>query len=197
MSWLPIIPLSSFYNLPSGPPISLSELPTASTTQMDPSLMAESLPVGQSAPATPAAPSMDIRPLPIPAWSLSHVCPSAKSMRNSWQMTSTNFSMPSSQSISTLHLIPRSLTMEGGYKNCSRKGHMYWVQSWDSQEQGQESAHLGTDVSYFYFYFYLFLYISDWLTMYDRVAPTRNQHDIQWPVKLRRTWLFLQQSLAN
>src|SRR5882724_6260027 len=60
MSWLPIIPLSSFYNLPSGPPISLSEFPTASTTQIDPSLMAKSLPVGQSAPATPAAPSMDI-----------------------------------------------------------------------------------------------------------------------------------------
>src|SRR5882724_2873600 len=66
MSWLPIIPLSSFYNLPSGPPIHLSELPTASTSQIDPSLMAESLPVGQSAPATPAAPSMDILAPSIP-----------------------------------------------------------------------------------------------------------------------------------
>ena len=66
MSWLPIIPLSSFYNLPSGPPISLSELPTASTTQIDPSLMAESLPVGQSAPATPAEPSMDILAPSVP-----------------------------------------------------------------------------------------------------------------------------------
>jgi len=46
--------------------------------------------------------------------------------------------------------------------------------------------------------FYLFLYISDWLTIYDRAAP-RNRHDLpgQWPVKLRRTRLFLHQSLAN
>src|SRR5882724_10053181 len=56
MSWPPIIPPSSFYNLPSGPPISLSELPTASTTQIDPSLMAESPPVGQSATDIPSIP---------------------------------------------------------------------------------------------------------------------------------------------
>src|SRR5882724_11079632 len=67
MSWLPIIPPLYFYNLPSGPPISLSELPTASTTQIDPSLMAESLPVGQSTPATPAAPSMDIPAPSVPS----------------------------------------------------------------------------------------------------------------------------------
>src|SRR5882724_2495119 len=65
MSWPPIIPPSSFYNLPSGPPISVSELSTAST-KIDPSLMAESLPVGKSAPATPAAPSMDIRAPSVP-----------------------------------------------------------------------------------------------------------------------------------
>src|SRR5882724_13610611 len=66
MSWQQIIPPSSFYNLPSGPPISVSELPTVSTTQIDPSLMAESPPVGQSAPATPAAPSVDIPAPSIP-----------------------------------------------------------------------------------------------------------------------------------
>src|SRR5882724_4946902 len=65
MSWPPIIPPSSFYNLPSGPPISVSELSTAST-KIDPSLMAESLPVGKSAPATPAAPSIDIPAPSIP-----------------------------------------------------------------------------------------------------------------------------------
>ena len=32
--------------------------------------------------------------------------------------------------------------------------------------------------------------------MYDRAAPTRNRHDLQWP-KLRRTQLFLHQSLAK
>src|SRR5882724_7527955 len=76
---------------------------------------------------------------------------------------------------------------------------MYWARSSNSQEQGQESAHLGTGASYFYFYFYSFLYISDWLTIYDRVAPTKNTHDLpgQWPVKLRRTWLFLHQSPEN
>src|SRR5882724_3823362 len=52
--------------LSSGPPISLSELPAASTTQIDPSLMAESPPVGQSAPATPAAPRVDIPAPSIP-----------------------------------------------------------------------------------------------------------------------------------
>src|SRR5882724_6167359 len=67
MSWLPIIPPSSFYNLPSGPPISLCELPTASTTQIDPSLMAASPPDGQSAPTTPAAPSVDIPAPSIPS----------------------------------------------------------------------------------------------------------------------------------
>src|SRR5882724_4459222 len=66
MSWPPIILPSSFYNPPSGPPISLCELPTASTTQIDSSLMAASLPVGQSAPATPAAPSVDILAPSIP-----------------------------------------------------------------------------------------------------------------------------------
>ena len=57
---------TSFYNLPSGPPISLCELPTASITQIDPSLMAASPPVGQSAPDTPAAPSVDIPAPSIP-----------------------------------------------------------------------------------------------------------------------------------
>src|SRR5882724_1097205 len=38
-----------------------------------------------------------------------------------------------------------------------------------------------------FIHFYPFLYISDWLTIYDRAAPTRTQHDPQWPVKLRRT----------
>src|SRR5882724_13150230 len=47
--------------------------------------------------------------------------------------------------------------------------------------------------------FYSFLYISDWLTIYDRAALTRNRHDLpgQWPMNLRRTRLFLHQSLAN
>src|SRR5882672_10825410 len=70
MSWPPISP-SSLYNLPSGPPTSLCQLPTASgphspslftTPQINPSLMTALLPVGKSAPATPAAPSVDIQP---------------------------------------------------------------------------------------------------------------------------------------
>src|SRR5882724_5602034 len=72
MSW-PLIPPSSFYNLPSGPPNSLCQLPTAAgpcspslltapivNPQIDPTLMAPLPPVGKSAPATPAAPSMEI-----------------------------------------------------------------------------------------------------------------------------------------
>ena len=70
MSW-PLISLSSFYNLPSGPPTSLCQLPMASgphspslftAPQINPSLMTALPPVGQSAPATPAAPSVDIQP---------------------------------------------------------------------------------------------------------------------------------------
>src|SRR5882724_8348617 len=72
MSW-PLIPPSSFYNLPSGPPNSLCQLPTAAgpcspslltapivNPQIDPTLMAPLPPVGKSAPAIPAAPSMEI-----------------------------------------------------------------------------------------------------------------------------------------
>src|SRR5882672_4941318 len=70
MPWPPISP-SSFYNLPSGPPTSLCQLPMASgphspslftAPQINPSLMKASPPVGKSSPATPAAPSMDIQP---------------------------------------------------------------------------------------------------------------------------------------
>src|SRR5882724_5295952 len=69
MSWQPIPP-SSFYNLSSGPPTGLCQLPTASghspslpliICQNDPSLMVASLLVGQSVPATPI-PSMHIQP---------------------------------------------------------------------------------------------------------------------------------------
>src|SRR5882724_2340194 len=72
MSW-PLIPPSSFYNLPSGPPNSLCQLPMATgpcstslltapivNPQIDPTLMAPLPPVGKYAPATPAAPSMEI-----------------------------------------------------------------------------------------------------------------------------------------
>src|SRR5882672_7660833 len=70
MSW-PLISPSSFYNLPSGPPTSLCQLPTASgphspslftAPQINPLLMTALPPVRQSAPATPAAPSVDIQP---------------------------------------------------------------------------------------------------------------------------------------
>src|SRR5882672_8893540 len=88
MSWPPIS-LSSFYNLPSGPPTSLCQLPTASgphspslftTSQINPSLMTASLPVGKYAPATPAAPSVDIQPpsdpssKPVPRVSKRKIC---------------------------------------------------------------------------------------------------------------------------
>ena len=108
MSWPPIIPPSYFYNLPSGPPISQYELPTASTTQIGPSLMAESPPVRPLLHLQYLA--WTSQPLLFPAQNLSHVCPSTKSMRNSQQMTSTNFSVPSSQPIPTLCLVPRSPT---------------------------------------------------------------------------------------
>jgi len=92
MFWQPI-PSSSFYNLPSGPPTSLCQLPTASephspslfttpitNSEIDPSLMAASPPVRQSAPATPAAPSMDHLPpskpssKPVPCVSKGTIC---------------------------------------------------------------------------------------------------------------------------
>src|SRR5882672_7524131 len=92
MSWLPIAP-SSFYNLPSGPPTSLCQLPMASgphspslfttpiiDTQIDPSLMAALPQVGKYSPATPAAPSMDIQPpsnpslKPVPHVSKCKIC---------------------------------------------------------------------------------------------------------------------------
>ena len=201
MSWPPIIPPSSFYNLPSGPPIHLSELPTASTSQIDPSLMAESLPVGQSAPATPAAPSMDILAPSIPCLNLSHMCPSAKCMRNSRQMTLTNFSVPSSQSIPTLHLIPRSPTNGRRLQKLfKQRVHVLGAIMRLSRTRSRVCS-LGYRCVLFlifnFIHFYPFLYISDWLTIYDRAAPTRTQHDPQWPVKLRRTQLFLHQCPAN
>src|SRR5882724_7040322 len=74
MSWQPIPP-SSFYNLSSGPPTGLCQLPTASghspslpliISQIDPSLMVASPPIGQSGPATPT-PSMHIQPSSDPS----------------------------------------------------------------------------------------------------------------------------------
>src|SRR5882724_6167361 len=50
------------------------------------------------------------QPLPFPPRSLSHTSPSAKSVRNSRQMTLTNFFVLSFQSILTWCLIPRSPT---------------------------------------------------------------------------------------
>src|SRR5882672_4406004 len=88
MSWPPISP-SSFYNLPSGPPTSLCQLPMASgphspslftSPQINPSLMTASLPVRKSASVTPAAPSVDIQPpsnpssKPVPHVSNCKIC---------------------------------------------------------------------------------------------------------------------------
>ena len=129
MSWPPISP-SSFYNLPSGPPTSLCQLPMASgphspslfiAPQINPSLMTALPPVGQSAPATPAAPSVDIQPHLIPPQSLSPMSPSTKSMRNSQGMTLTNFSMQSSQSIPSWRLVPRSWTNGRRSQNLSKQ----------------------------------------------------------------------------
>src|SRR5882724_7916698 len=87
MSWQPILP-SLFYHLPSGPPTSLCQLPTASghspllpliISQNDPSLMVAFPTVRQSAPATPA-PSMHIQPpsypslTPVPHVSKCKIC---------------------------------------------------------------------------------------------------------------------------
>jgi len=159
--------------------------------------MAESPPVGQSAPATPAAPRVDIPALSIPCLkpvlhvSKHKICEefSANDIDQLLHaiISANPYLAPCSQITNKWKEVTKIVQAEGA---CIGHDH-------ETQEQGQESAHLGTGVSYFYFYFYSFLYISDWLTMYDRVAPTRNQHDLQWPMKLRRTWLFLHQSPAN
>ena len=123
-------------------------------SEIDPFLMTALPPVRQSVLATPTAPSMDHPPPSKPSSkSVPHVS-RCKSTRSSWGMTSITApcchlgqSLPGT-------LSPDHREIEGGHTDCSSRGCMNYVQSWDSEGQGQVHAQLGTGASQVYWFIY-------------------------------------------
>src|SRR5882724_9744182 len=92
--------------------------------QIDPSFMAESLPVGQSAPATPAAPSVDILAPSVPC---SKPVPHVSKCKICEEFSANDINQLLHAVISVNpYLEPHSQIT--GYKNHSSRGCMYWAQ---------------------------------------------------------------------
>ena len=205
MSWL-LIPPSYFYNIPSGPPTSLCQLPTAAgpcppllfTTpivnpQIDPTLMAALPQVGKSAPATPAAPSVEI---PAPSDPSSNPVPPVSKCKLCEEFSGNDIEQLLRAVISVNpYLAPCSLITD--------KWKVTQIVQAEGACIGRDHEMLKNKVKsllawvHVHIAFFIHYFIPDGLTMCDRVAPTRNPHHPQWPMKQRRTRPFFPQSLAN